>query len=381
MKNEKISLSQSSSILLSSSDLVNTNTFFTESLGEKFFVDNLDTVSLFDSLDIINIETINSSEYNEELNARRRKASTAEDNLYMNYDYTPDNCRERQEIDLIYRRINIIKNDKFKYVGEVRNGMRDGFGICYYVKGEIHMGQWKEDKKESIGKTIFLDGEIHQGEMKDNQYEGYCEIINEKKHLYIQGFAKEGKFVEEVNINLEKAIISLSNDKIGKLQFSDNIYYMGEIKLSQPHILGILVQKNNKVIMGEFNPQNFCSDGYAEIYCNDSCKFYGYFKNNIKNGLGLYMYKDGKLIFGKFENDIKNGPFFYLNKNSSAIKIELYHLGFKSKVVEKYDNLKKYLILYYPEFSFILNFDYKNIIDKLWELKDEQEFIDEIKCN
>ena len=35
--------------------------------------------------------------------------------------------------------------------------MREGYGIMYYTKEKIYIGEWKSDSKEGFGELIFKD--------------------------------------------------------------------------------------------------------------------------------------------------------------------------------------------------------------------------------
>ncbi len=48
-------------------------------------------------------------------------------------------------------------------------------------------------------------------------------------------------------------------------------------------------------------------DGKAEIILSNGDKYEGEFKNDKKNGYGIYFYDDGDKYEGVFENDKKKG--------------------------------------------------------------------------
>lgn len=312
------------------------------------------------------------------------------------------------------RKLTSIKNEKYKYLGEIREGMRDGFGICYYTGGEVYTGQWKKDMREGKGKMMLPNGDVQIGELKENKFEGFSEIFNYKIDLEVRGSCVNGKFRGELfcrigdetieGINLisfsdEVTCIGVSNIQVCKFRMAIDAYYLGEINIGSNStmnhpIYGIYVKEKEFMYMGELIllssskkhiDRYFLPHGYGEFYYNDLSRYYGFFKFGKKEGLGLHLFTDGRIFFGKFENDIKSGPFFILTKSTSgnsisSMKMEIYHLGFKSKTVEKQDNIKKYLPLNYPEFAQILNFDYKVILNKIWEwdMKDDEEIMKDI---
>ena len=59
---------------------------------------------------------------------------------------------------------NYIKKTKIygngKYYGEIRNDIREGKGIMYYIDGDRYEGKWKNDKAEGKGIYFYNNGDI-----------------------------------------------------------------------------------------------------------------------------------------------------------------------------------------------------------------------------
>ena len=299
------------------------------------------------------VPTIDTNEYDElERNERKRKASVAEN---IEIVKTHDVYIERDDrINDAERKRLVIKSEKFKYIGEAIGDKRDGFGICHYSNGEIHIGQWRNNLKEGFGKTIYTNGIIYQGEMRNNYYEGYCEKID-KNGTQTSGFVIRGIFIDEIVIqNGDKITEKRVDSNIVKIISKSKYYYSDNnliiaYKDEYPTIAGFMI--------------NFKLNGYGEIYHKEGSKFFGYFIDNKKNGIGIFFAKDSKVLIGDYTKDVKNGPFFIITKTS--FKMEIYHFGLRSKTIDKYDNCKKYLQLNYPEYRYLLKLDFKKLIEKL----------------
>ena len=86
-----------------------------------------------------------------------------------------------------------IKNGKkWRYVGQVVNGLREGKGICYWDDGDRYEGNYRNDKKE--GKGIYY---CNREPFKGDRYEG--DFRNDKKegkgiYYYNNGDRYEGDF-------------------------------------------------------------------------------------------------------------------------------------------------------------------------------------------
>ena len=167
---------------------------------------------------------------------------------------------------------------------------------------------------------------------------------------------KKGDYIIEsiIPFTIFKILTSNHNNKF----YGDNTY-------------GVYVDENS-IISGQIS--NMKINGYGEIYFKDGLKIIGYFKYNKKNGICFIYTKDGALVYGNYQDNLKNGAFITINK--SNYKVELYHYGFRTKIIEKIETSKKYLSLNYPELTYILKIDYKKIIEKFTIEDDlQKEFI------
>ena len=61
-----------------------------------------------------------------------------------------------------YNQLNINKMQDYpdgKYIGEFKNGLREGKGIFYYNDGARYEGDYRNDKREGKGIYYFSNGE------------------------------------------------------------------------------------------------------------------------------------------------------------------------------------------------------------------------------
>jgi len=70
-----------------------------------------------------------------------------------------------------------IKNGKkWRYVGQVVNGLREGKGICYWEDGDRYEGDYRNDNKEGKGIYYFnsepFKGDRYEGDWRNDQREG-----------------------------------------------------------------------------------------------------------------------------------------------------------------------------------------------------------------
>ena len=59
-----------------------------------------------------------------------------------------------------------------KYVGEYRNGKRNGQGTFTFANGDKHVGEWRDDKRNGQGTYTDANGNKHVGEYRDDKRNG-----------------------------------------------------------------------------------------------------------------------------------------------------------------------------------------------------------------
>ena len=61
---------------------------------------------------------------------------------------------------------------KWRYVGQVVNGLREGKGILYGDNCDRYEGDYRNDKKEGKGIYYFNSGDRYEGDFRNNKKEG-----------------------------------------------------------------------------------------------------------------------------------------------------------------------------------------------------------------
>lgn len=64
-----------------------------------------------------------------------------------------------------------------KYMGEFKNGMPHGQGICEFANGDKYVGEFRDGKCEGYGILTYANGGKFIGEFSDNKATG------EGKHI------------------------------------------------------------------------------------------------------------------------------------------------------------------------------------------------------
>ena len=64
-----------------------------------------------------------------------------------------------------------------KYMGEFKNGMPHGQGLCEFANGDKYVGEFRDGKCEGYGMLTYANGGKFIGEFSDNRATG------EGKHI------------------------------------------------------------------------------------------------------------------------------------------------------------------------------------------------------
>ena len=152
-----------------------------------------------------------------------------------------------------------IKEIPYTYVGEFLNGIKEGNGNLFSKDNLFNYdGDWKNDKYDGFG-ALFDHGEKYTGDFKEGKFHGIGNLYKVNGDIY------EGEFFEG---NIKKGKISYKNGDIFKGKFEDGKKSFG--------IMEYL----------------------------DGDKYEGFFENELYNGEGILMKKDGKEEKGIFKDGI-----------------------------------------------------------------------------
>ena len=96
---------------------------------------------------------------------------------FLNNRYNMFNIHKNKKEDAKVYNINsdddvIRYNNGDIYKGQIKNGIREGLGTCYFANKDIYEGMWKNDKMECVGKYIFADKSFYSGDFKNGCKEG-----------------------------------------------------------------------------------------------------------------------------------------------------------------------------------------------------------------
>ncbi len=101
-----------------------------------------------------------------------------------------------------YLTFSTTKGKRLHFIGEVKNGMANGFGIAILETGSRYEGEWKDNMRHGKGKFYWDDGDSYKGEYKNDLRDGYGTYVFEDGQKYVGQWEKDmrdgsGKFYDE----------------------------------------------------------------------------------------------------------------------------------------------------------------------------------------
>ncbi|XP_067873266.1 MORN repeat-containing protein 1-like isoform X2 [Heterodontus francisci] len=176
-----------------------------------------------------------------------------------------------------------------RYVGEMKQQLRDGFGLYVYPNSFFqYEGEWKNGKKHGIGKFLMKDGSYYEGEFVNGEMEG-----NGFRYWASSGNEYSGQFTQgEIH-------------GYGVKKYLDGSQYEGEFHFGARAGHGALTDGEGQVYRGSFH--NNKKQGEGEMYYKNGDQYQGDWVLNRRQGHGILQYADGSLYEGQWRNDLFNG--------------------------------------------------------------------------
>ena len=100
-------------------------------------------------------------------------------------------------IEVALKSVMDVRIAKGEYEGEMRNGLRWGYGKCVYSDGTIYEGEWENDVRKGKGIFTYVDGSQCEGEFVNDEFNIYINVANFpddnfRSYLLKQDYGKDG---------------------------------------------------------------------------------------------------------------------------------------------------------------------------------------------
>ena len=206
-----------------------------------------------------------------------------------------DNAQISEIYNFCFNNFYNVNGEKF--IGKIKNGLKEGEGILYYDKDNEknrarYEGDFKNDKPNGKGIMYWNFGDKYEGDWKNDIIEG--------KGIYhwINGGKYEGDFKNG------------KREGKGLMHWSENEKYEGDWKNDQREGIGVKYWENGDKYDGHW--KNDKKEGKGIMFFNNGNKYDGDWKNGITEGKGIYFWNTGERYEGnwKMVKEMEKGNIF-----------------------------------------------------------------------
>ena len=205
------------------------------------------------------------------------------------------------------------------YDGAWRSGKRHGIGVETVAgNGSQYRGQFDNDEKHGQGDQSFQDGSTYSGHWRHNHMDGQGVFTDPDGGQYDGGFVddrKDGQGVQHF-VGGDKYEGEWRDGKMhgrGVLAFREGGHYEGDFHANQMTGIGVQTEPNGDRYSGSFLNGKYEGDGLMIEF--DGGRYEGKWRHSEPEGTGVYQWTDGTRYEGSFARGQRHGKgvFTYLD--------------------------------------------------------------------
>ena len=249
----------------------------------------------------------------------------------VSFDKNIENLTNLKRLnELVYNTYNLYNNNYY-------NSKNINNIIISLHQNNIHFKSFIQNESSEIDYEIILKSlfknvkkEVTQRNINDenfvpNQYFSQLEDFEKQKLLLerklnekiIEFKKKENDYQSQIaklknNIDENKFLMNSSFSSSNEKKEYKEGRYIGSIIDGKREGIGIFIYVNGKRYEGEW--KNDKIDGRGIMFYKNGDKYDGYFVNNKKEGKGSYYYNNGNTYVGDWKNDKKGGKGIFYGK-------------------------------------------------------------------
>jgi len=178
------------------------------------------------------------------------------------------------------------------YVGQWRNDLREGRGVCSWADGAVYEGEWKRDKKDGKGRMRFSDGVLFVGEWKNNAKHGHGVMTDSDGNVIQSG-------------RWENDLIVCGGHEINTLDYK----YVGDVvngkREGKGNCTWIRGSVTGQVYEGDWKSDKM--EGRGTYWYANGNIYEGGYKGDKKEGVGMFYWSDGLAYEGEWKGDLRHG--------------------------------------------------------------------------
>jgi len=197
---------------------------------------------------------------------------------------------------------------KNEYYGEFSLGVRIGYGVMNYGKGDSYAGAW-DRTCNGYGVYTWEDGAFYKGHFVESKRDGYGAMYDKDGKLNKQGYWKDNTFVgasPEGGAVTTTAKPATTEKQVSELERKADEAARKAREAEKKANDAKAIAAQAKIVaenIGEPNRQ----DGYAVYNWPDGAVYAGQWRDNKYEGHAWLIYKDGSFYMGEFSDHKEHG--------------------------------------------------------------------------
>lgn len=190
--------------------------------------------------------------------------------------------------------------NKAIYIGQMKNGQKNGKGRQNWPDGSFYEGYWFHDMAHGKGRLIHSKGTIYEGYWALDQAHGSGLYLTKDGSFY------KGDWFED------------KQHGFGVEKWENGAIYEGNYFMGMKHGKGVFKWEDNSNFNGDFHENVI--QGKGIYHWNDGREYNGEWLDNKMNGKGVFKWPDGRIYSGNYVNDEKNGIGIFFWPDGSLYK-------------------------------------------------------------
>lgn len=166
---------------------------------------------------------------------------------------------------------------------------------------------------DTLGREMTLNAQNNLQYRGDHKPVIDSSLVNEKIYEFTNGDVYIGAIVDG---NMDGMGSYIFDPKQG-LDIMGNVEYIGEFKENIREGGGTFIYKNGNEYIGNFSDN--ISNGIGRMKYKNGDEYLGYWKNGKKHGHGIYTWRDGSIYIGEFANSKMQGHGVCYDSNGDLV--------------------------------------------------------------
>ena len=212
---------------------------------------------------------------------------------------------DKLQVQLLSKFTKIQDKDGSLYYGQIKGGLRYGFGGQLDACGHYYEGAWLGDERHGFGRYFSAEGDFFFGQFRQGLFEGEGEYHARDGSVYRGGFHNHRRHGYGIELK------------------ATGTKYKGQWAEGRRHGKGLLKYANGDTYQGDFKADVF--DGQGVYSWADGSKYEGEYLNGKYHGKGVMTLANGNKFVGDYVKGKPNGFGEFHNRDGGIYRGECSH--------------------------------------------------------